>query len=267
MSNLDLRFIIGINVVAKKHFGQNFLQDEFILTQIIQSIPKDVRKYKIVEIGAGLGDLTNKLLSLGSITAYEVDMELVPHLQKRFSDAIKSQHLQLKLGDILEHWERESLENEDYFLVSNLPYYIATLLIVKALKDPFCKGCVVMTQKEVAEKFCADVFSSNFGALSILTQSVGIVSYLFSVPKEAFRPQPKVTSAVFLIQKTKNFESLEKLEIMLKVAFSSPRKTLANNLSKTYKNAKDILQKLDISANARPHEVDTATYHRLLKFL
>ncbi|MDA3969294.1 MULTISPECIES: 16S rRNA (adenine(1518)-N(6)/adenine(1519)-N(6))-dimethyltransferase RsmA [Helicobacter] len=243
------------------------MQDEIILTQIIQSIPKDVRQYKILEIGAGLGDLTNKLLSLGSITAYEVDMELVPHLQRRFSDALKSKQLQLKLGDILEYWKGETLENEKYFLVSNLPYYIATLLIVKVLKDPFCKGCVVMTQKEVAEKFCADVFGSSFGALSILTQSVGVASYLFSVPKEAFSPPPKVTSAVFLIQKTKNYESLDKLEAMLKIAFTSPRKTLLNNLSKTYKNAKDILQKLNIPINSRPHEVDTDTYHRLLKFL
>lgn len=243
------------------------MQDEIILTQIIQSIPKDVREYKILEIGAGLGDLTNKLLSLGSITAYEVDMELVPHLQRRFSDALKSKQLQLKLGDILEYWKGESLENEEYFLVSNLPYYIATLLIVKALKDPFCKGCVVMTQKEVAEKFCADVFGSSFGALSILTQSVGVASYLFSVPKEAFNPPPKVTSAVFLIQKTKSYESLDTLEVMLRVAFSSPRKTLLNNLNKTYKNAKDILQGLNIPINARPHEVDTDTYHRLLKFL
>lgn len=253
--------------MAKKCFGQNFLQDEVILTQIVQSIPNSALEYKLVEIGAGLGDLTNKLLSLGGITAYEVDMELVPHLNRRFDDALKSQKLVLKLGDILKLWSRVNLEDEDYFLISNLPYYIATLLIVRALKDPYCKGCVVMTQKEVAEKFCAEVGDSNFGALSVLVQSVGRAEYLFSVPKEAFNPPPKVTSAVFLIQKDKEYTDFGTLEDMLKLSFGSPRKTLLNNLSKKYKNAKEVLQSLEIPLNTRPHEVDTYNYHRLLQFL
>ncbi|WP_434965569.1 rRNA adenine N-6-methyltransferase family protein, partial [Helicobacter rodentium] len=85
------RFLKAIDkkTLAKKHFGQNFLQDENVLNAIIQSIPKWNQAIEIVEIGAGLGDLTNKLLSLGNITAYEVDKDLIPYLQERLQSALE----------------------------------------------------------------------------------------------------------------------------------------------------------------------------------
>lgn len=239
--------------------------------QIVQSIPKEFRDLRFIEIGAGLGDLTNKLLSLGNITAYEVDKELVPYLKERFKVALENGQLELKIGDIIEIWSGESLEDKPYFLISNLPYYIATLLVVKAIKDPLCKGCVVMTQKEVALKFCAIQNQSDFSALSVLAQSVGEAKMLFEVPPSAFVPQPKVTSAVFLIEKNQipSSDFLAKLEELLKIAFNTPRKTLFNNLSKVYPKEKivETLEKLEIASNKRPHEIDTTDYHRLLKLL
>lgn len=179
--------------------------------------------------------------------------------------------MELKVGDILEIWSGESLENKPYFLISNLPYYIATLLVIKAIKDPLCKGCVVMTQKEVALKFCAIQNQSDFSALSVLAQSVGEAKMLFEVPPSAFVPQPKVTSAVFLIEKNQipSSDFLVKLEELLKIAFSAPRKTLFNNLSKVYSKEKimETLETLGIVSNKRPHEIDTTDYHRLLKLL
>ena len=257
---------------AKKHFGQNFLQDENVLNAIIQSIPKRNQEVEIVEIGAGLGDLTNKLLSLGNITAYEVDKDLIPYLQTRFKNALKCGRLCLEIGDVLEIWRGESLRQKPYFLVANLPYYIATLLVVKTLKDSLSCGCVVMTQKEVAQKFCATCGESDFSALSVLAQSVGEATLLFDVPPTAFVPPPKVTSSVFLLQKIANppsFEDLEHLESLLKVAFSAPRKTILNNLSKAYPKEAviDALESLQIAPSKRPHEIDTPNYHRLLKIL
>ncbi len=247
------------------------MQDENVLSQIVQSIPKEALKYELIEIGAGLGDLTNKLLSLGNITAYEVDRELVPYLKERFKVAFESGQLKLEIGDILEIWKGESLRSESYFLISNLPYYIATLLVIKAIKDPLCRGCVVMTQKEVALKFCAIQNQSDFGALSVLAHSIGEVKMLFEVHPSAFVPQPKVTSAVFLIMKNQNLpqEFLAHLEDLLKIAFNAPRKTLFNNLSKVYPKQKilEALEELGIKPNKRPHELDTTDYHRLLKLL
>ncbi|MCI7047384.1 MAG: 16S rRNA (adenine(1518)-N(6)/adenine(1519)-N(6))-dimethyltransferase RsmA [Helicobacter sp.] len=238
---------------------------------MVQSIPKEFRDLKFIEIGAGLGDLTNKLLSLGNITAYEVDKELIPYLKERFKVALENGQLELKIGDIIEIWSGESLENKPYFLISNLPYYIATLLVVKAIKDPLCKGCVVMTQKEVALKFCAIQNQSDFSALSVLAQSVGEAKMLFEVPPSAFVPQPKVTSAVFLIEKNQipSSDFFVKLEELLKIAFNTPRKTLFNNLSKVYSKEKimETLETLGIVSSKRPHEIDTTDYHRLLKLL
>lgn len=143
--------------LAKKHFGQNFLQDESVLEAIIQSIPKMNKEIELIEIGAGLGDLTNKLLSLGNITTYEVDKDLIPYLQERLKGALECGRLSLEIGDVLEIWKGESLRKKDYFLVSNLPYYIATLLIIKTIKDPLSKGCVVMTQKKLRRNFAHNV--------------------------------------------------------------------------------------------------------------
>ncbi|MCM1225363.1 MAG: hypothetical protein NC548_64050, partial [Lachnospiraceae bacterium] len=88
--------------LAKKHFGQNFLSDESVLERIIQSIPKRDKEVELVEIGTGLGDLTNKLLSLGNITTYEVDKDLIPYLQKHFKTALDCGQLNLEIGDVLE---------------------------------------------------------------------------------------------------------------------------------------------------------------------
>ena len=258
--------------LAKKHFGQNFLQDENVLNAIIQSIPKSNLEVEIVEIGAGLGDLTNKLLSLGNSTAYDVDNDLFSYLQTRFKNALECGRLCLEIGDVLEIWRGESLRQKPYFLAANLPYYIATLLVVKTLKDSLSCGCVVMTQKEVAQKFCATCGESDFSALSVLAQSVGEATLLFDVPPTAFVPPPKVTSSVFLLQKIANppsFEDLEHLESLLKVAFSAPRKTILNNLSKAYPKEAviDALESLQIAPSKRPHEIDTPNYHRLLKIL
>ena len=267
------RFLKAIDkkTLAKKHFGQNFLQDENVLNAIIQSIPKWNQAIEIVEIGAGLGDLTNKLLSLGNITAYEVDKDLIPYLQERLQSALECGSLSLEIGDVLEIWKGESLRRKDYFLVSNLPYYIATKIVIKTIKDPLSCGCVVMTQKEVALKFCAIQNQSDFSALSVLAQSVGEAKMLFEVPPSAFVPQPKVTSAVFLIEKNQipSSDFLVKLEELLKIAFNTPRKTLFNNLSKVYSKEKimETLEKLGIVSSKRPHEIDTTDYHRLLKLL
>ena len=227
---------------------------------------------KFIEIGAGLGDLTNKLLSLGNITAYEVDKELIPYLQDRFKDALENGRLSLRIGDVLEAWQDQSLCDKDYFLISNLPYYIATRIVVKVIKDPLSKGCVVMTQKEVAQKFCAQCKESDFSALSVLAQSVGKATLLFDVPPTAFVPPPKVISSVFLLQKNINPPSckdLEDLESLLKAAFYLPRKTILNNLSNAYPKQAimDALKSLNIAHSKRPHEIDTQDYHRLLKIL
>ena len=251
------------NVVAKKKFGQNFLKDQTVLQKIVEAMPKN--DHKIVEIGPGLGDLTKFLVDVKSVEAFEVDTDLCKLLQSEFKEEIATKRLHINCGDVLKAW-KSSLVDEPYDLVANLPYYIATNIILKALADPMCKNILVMVQLEVAEKFCAEAGQKVFGSLSIITQSIGTSHIVVKVPPSAFEPPPKIDSAVFLIQK-KEDRSDKDFEDMLRVAFSQPRKTLMKNLSSKYEKADLLLvfEELELMLTIRPHQVTTNDYHQLYK--
>jgi 16S rRNA (adenine1518-N6/adenine1519-N6)-dimethyltransferase len=253
------------NVVAKKKFGQNFLKDESVLRKIIQAMPKN--NNKIVEIGPGLGDLTKFLVDIKSVEAFEVDTDLCKLLQDTFKEEIATKRLHINCGDVLQAW-KSSLVDEPYDLVANLPYYIATNIILKALADPMCKNILVMVQLEVAEKFCATVGEKVFGSLGIIAQSIGTAEIVVKVPPTAFDPQPKVDSAVFLIQKNAD-RSDKEFEDMLRVAFTQPRKTLMKNLSQKYDKPQlqEAFDKLELIHTIRPHQVSTQDYHQLYKII
>ena len=252
----------NLSQFANKRYGQNFLKSDVVVRQIIQSMPNDTRR--VVEIGPGLGDLTKELVRVRSVTAFEVDKRLCEHLQTEFSDPISTGDLVLNCGDVLERWEERSLVDEEYHLVANLPYYIATNIILKAFKDPNCRSVLVMVQKEVAVKFSAKVSQKEFSALSVLTQTIGEAHICFDVPREAFVPPPKVTSSVLFIRK-ENTEDDKNFEDFLKIAFKQPRKKLSKNLSVTF--AKDTIERLfdslGLKPNLRPHEAETTIYHHL----
>jgi len=247
---------------ASKKFGQNFLKDDSVLHKIIQAMPKD--DLKVAEIGPGLGDLTKELVKVRNVTAFEVDKRLCEHLTSEFEDSIHNGNFELRCGDVLERWESGSLLDEPYHLVANLPYYIATNIILKALKDEHCQSVLVMVQKEVAVKFSAEPLQKEFSSLSVLAQSVGKATLCFEVPPEAFVPPPNVTSAVLLIEKNQSRDD-EKFEAFLKIAFAQPRKKLSKNLSTAF--SKDIVNalfsKLELNANLRPHEAETSIYHHI----
>ncbi|WP_104709062.1 16S rRNA (adenine(1518)-N(6)/adenine(1519)-N(6))-dimethyltransferase RsmA [Helicobacter felis] len=270
--------------------GQHFLHDAFYLDQILQSIPYEHfnNEVQLVEIGVGLGDLTTRLLDrLGSKTliAYEVDRALAIGLRSRLSPASWAR-LELVVGDVM---ERKGVGNgtydvlantrlrvprvgflcdRPYFLVSNLPYYIATPIIARALRDSLCVGMVVMTQLEVGLKFCAHVGSKDYGALSVLAGLTCTRRELcFEVPKEAFNPPPKVRSSVIALIKhslqacTPSLEVVE-LETALKQCFKANRKTLSNNLKGicSPEVLQTFLSRHGLKPQARPHELSPTDY-------
>ncbi|MBU1667200.1 16S rRNA (adenine(1518)-N(6)/adenine(1519)-N(6))-dimethyltransferase RsmA [bacterium] len=254
--------IENLSEFANKRFGQNFLKNDAIIKQIIQAIPND--NVKIAEIGPGLGDLTKELIVARNVTAFEVDKRLCEHLQTTFNESIHEGTLTINCGDVLERWGNDSLLDENYHLVANLPYYIATNIILKALKDIHCQSVLVMVQKEVAEKFSAQPREKAFSGLSVLTQTVGYGELLFDVGAENFVPPPKVTSAILLIRKERS-EDNKDFEDFLKVAFKQPRKKLSKNLSTHYPKDKieALLNQLEIDLTIRPHEAETSMYHHL----
>ena len=196
------------DIKAKKRFGQNFLKDELVLLKIIESMPNNDNR--IVEIGPGLGDLTKKLVKCKDVTAYEVDRDLYTILQTKFIGETKSNHLTLLLGNVLDKWGfNRSLYSGKYDLIANLPYYIATNIILKALEDINCEHIIVMVQKEVANKFVASAGDKNFSSLGVITKLLTKEAKIVAtVLPQSFNPPPKVKSAV--IRLTRN--NVEKLD-------------------------------------------------------
>ncbi len=262
-----MKEIKNLKEFANKRFGQNFLKDETILEQIVEAIPKD--GLEIVEIGSGLGDLTKKLIDITDITAFEVDTRLCKILNSTFQNEIQKGRLRLNCGDVLEYWEQNSsLNSRKYHLVANLPYYIATNIILKAFRDENCQTILVMVQKEVAKKFCAMCGDKEFSALSVLTNIIGEGTILFDVNPNSFTPPPKVISSILLIKKRSSFYDT-KFNEFLKVAFKQPRKKLIKNLSLKYtkEHLQNIFEKMNIDQNIRPHQTEISVYQRLYKKL
>lgn len=251
----------------KKSLGQNFLHDKTILEMIIHSIPSFAKEVQLVEIGIGMGDLTKRLLSVGNLIAYEVDSRLIEIANKLFVCQLKSGALKLINKDVLNlNIDDAYLFCEPYFLVSNLPYYIASAIILRVLNDSKCKGFIVMTQKEVAQKFCSKLGDRDFSALSIIIQSFGEAKMLFDVPSSCFTPSPKVTSSVFSFKREK--DSLPNgLEKLLKASFLAPRKRLFSNLSNSYEKTslENIWDKFCLEKDIRAHQVSKDIYHKILE--
>lgn len=258
--------IMDLEKFADKKFGQNFLKSDYYKQKIIQSMPND--DLKVVEIGPGLGDLTRELIKSKNVIAFEVDKRLCEHLSNEFDEPIRQGSLEIRCGDVLERWKQKSLLDQEYNLIANLPYYISTTIILKALKDPSCRSVLVMVQKEVALKFAANPKDREFSALSVLAANVGEAKICFDVEPEAFIPIPKVISSVLLIEKESSQDN-EEFEAFLKVAFSQPRKKLLKNLATKFsKDSLDrVFKEFDLDTNIRPHEASTLIYNKLFKTL
>ncbi|MCK5111436.1 MAG: 16S rRNA (adenine(1518)-N(6)/adenine(1519)-N(6))-dimethyltransferase RsmA [Arcobacteraceae bacterium] len=255
------------NIKAKKRFGQNFLKDESVLFKIIESMP--INDNHIVEIGPGLGDLTKKLVKCKDVTAYEVDRDLYAILQAEFIKEIDSGRFKILLGDVIERWgDNQSLYNSKYDLIANLPYYIATNIILKALDDDNCENIIVMVQKEVANKFSASAGDKDFSALGVITKLVSKKSEIvITVPPESFSPPPKVDSAVIHIKKDMDKKVDDEFKKFLKLCFCQPRKKLLKNLSNDYDKTllENIFDELELKQTIRPHEVEASLYSHIYK--
>lgn len=252
-------------IKAKKQYGQNFLHDKEILTKITQAIPKDVKK--IVEIGPGLGDLTQELLKISPVKAYEVDADLIGFLRDKFQKELKEEKFILLHQDAS---ELSCFDEDKYFLVANLPYYIASKLILQALEDENCQGLIVMVQKEMALKFCAKSGSSDFGTLGVLSAMICEREILFDVSPSCFNPPPKVVSSVMRLIKQKELKQiceLDSFKSFLRICFKSPRKQLLSNLKAEKRELLELFEDLGLKENVRPHELCVNSYLKIYEKL
>jgi len=174
---------------AKRRLGQHFLTDPRLLGRIADAVgagPEDT----VLEIGPGPGGLTAELAArAGRVVAIEKDRDLVPALRERFPTVT------IVEGDALElDWH--ALVGERGLVAGNIPYNITSPLIDKALEPPPPQRIVFLVQKEVADRVTAAAGTPAYGALSVGVQAVTHAERLFTVPAGAFRPRPKVDSAV-----------------------------------------------------------------------
>jgi len=213
----------------RKRFGQNFLVDQQIITQIINEIyPK--KGDRIIEIGPGLGALTRPLLQvLDHLDVVEIDRDIVAKLEKEFPQ----EKLTIHATDALKF--DFSVLGEKLRIIGNLPYNISTPLLFHL--SQFSEQILdmhFMLQKEVVERMVGMPSTSDYGRLSVMLQYRFDMEYVFSVPAESFRPIPKVESAIVrMIPRSESSRTIKNEALFAKIvlaAFSQRRKTLRNTL-------------------------------------
>ncbi len=216
-------------ITALKRFGQNFLVDKNILALMITR--SGVREGDcVLEIGAGHGVLTRALLAanVSCLHAVELDERLRPELEEL---AGENDRLRLHWADAVK-FDYASLSPFPEKVIANIPYNITTPLIWELLKFPRMNYHLYMLQKESAERITAKPDTKSRYPLGVTIEAMGRASIVHNVPRECFRPIPKVNSAIVEIEITRNFE-LARSELwseLLHRGFSHRRKTLMNNL-------------------------------------
>jgi 16S rRNA (adenine1518-N6/adenine1519-N6)-dimethyltransferase len=258
---------------AKRSLGQCFLRSEGVADRIVETARFMAAEAQgIVEVGPGHGALTAGLMAVGKpLWAVELDDALARDLGARFP-ALRITHGDARTFDWCTLARVTGLF--PWLLVGNLPYNAGTEILCQALfrRDTLC-GALVMLQREVAWKFCSGPGEDGYGPLAVWADPWWERRLAFSVPPGAFRPQPKVTSAVcaFRARPTPGLPTRDQRDYwnFLKGAFLHRRKTLAANLAGT--NAGDkgavaaALGGLGVPPASRPAEVPPEVFERLFE--
>ena len=247
-------------VKPKKALGQHFLKDLQIAQRIADTL-SDYKDLPVLEIGPGMGVLTQYLLEAGhDLTVVELDMESVDYLEQNFP-ALEGRIL---AEDFL-RLDLSKLFPGQFCVIGNYPYNISSQIFFKVLdfKEhvPCCSG---MIQKEVAERIAAGPGSKTYGILSVLIQAWYHVEYLFTVSEHVFNPPPKVKSAVIRMTRNETIElgCNEKLfKQVVKTTFNQRRKTLRNSIKPIL--GKECPLTEDALFNKRPEQLSVQEFINL----
>jgi 16S rRNA (adenine1518-N6/adenine1519-N6)-dimethyltransferase len=244
----------------KKSLGQNFLFD-LNLTARIARAAEPLENITVVEVGPGPGGLTRALLALGArrVIAIERDQRAIGALEE--IAARYPGQLQIVVGDALDIDVREQLGPERARVVANLPYNIATPLLVGWLTvepwPPWYDSLLLMFQREVAERIVATPGKKSYGRLSVLAGWRTEAKILFDVARSAFVPPPKVTSSI--VRLTPRQEPLAcdaaALQRVTEAAFGQRRKMLRQSLKTLGVDATSLLAEVDIDPTARAEQI------------
>ena len=257
-----------MNVSPKKQYGQHFLVDENILGvigRLAELEPSDV----VLEIGPGLGVLTAFLADrVAAVQAVELDRTLEPELAERLGER---DNVRIHYGDALA-LDLAAIAPDARKLVSNLPYNVATPILVESLDGlPGIALWCVMVQREVAERLFARPSTKAYGAVSVLVQLVARRTGFHPVARTVFRPRPNVESALVAFRRIGLPRDYRRIKAIVEAAFAHRRKTLANSLqlvgTATRQQAAAALAAIGREAGARAEELEPDEFVELTRAL
>lgn len=235
------------NFTPQKKLGQNFLIDPQIVDRIIESLKLD-KQDTVLEIGAGTGILTEKLAQKAKkVTGIEIDRKLCEILEgelKKYANLrIFCEDITQIFSDIPQKKRFNQLQSDK--VVGNLPYQIASPLLLDLVKKKWIKFMVVMVQREVAERLLSRPGHKKRGVLTVLANYYARVNKIIDVPPQAFIPIPRVGSSLLKIERRKRYQAKNESNFfsIVKAAFSSRRKMLGNALSMKLGIDKELLKK------------------------
>jgi 16S rRNA (adenine1518-N6/adenine1519-N6)-dimethyltransferase len=254
-----------------KKYGQHFLTDERILGAIVDALGP-TQSDTVVEVGSGRGSLTDILVERsGRVVAVEIDRALAKQLGERYSSRSNVHVVQ---GDVLET-DLHAIGGPDFLLIGNVPYYITTPIVFKALEQPIPRRSVFLVQREVAERMAAKADTESYGALSVNVGAVADVEQVMIVPASAFHPPPKVESAVVRLTPRAaplvSAESLPAFRAFVQAAFGLRRKQMLRVL-RTVKalspeKASALLEVAGIDPTVRPEVLTPEEFAVLFELL
>jgi 16S rRNA (adenine1518-N6/adenine1519-N6)-dimethyltransferase len=256
-----------------KSLGQNFLHDVHQLERIValaELSPSD----KVLEIGPGLGPLTELLLAkAGEVLAIEKDARLVEVLRERFT-ALAPPKFELLHADALELLKHEPRDWHDWKLVANLPYSVASPILVELAAGPRAPKMIVVTlQLEVAQRLMAETDDDDYGILTLLVQLDFEPRGLFKIPAGCFFPSPDVDSACVRLVRREEPLLPENLRAafkrLVKVSFSQRRKMMLKLLKQEWPKEKleAAFTELNISPQERAEKLSLEQFVELTKIL
>lgn len=276
-----IKIMKQFNIRANKNLGQNFLINQEVLDNIIDK-SEIIEDDMVIEIGPGLGTLTNELLKkAGKVICVELDSKMISILKERFRnneklEIINDDILKVNLKKIIEE-NKENGKIKNVKIVANLPYYITTPIIMKLLEEKLDIECItVMMQKEVAERLIEVPGGKNTGAITYTVYYYCDSEKIMEVPNSSFIPEPDVTSEVIKMNLRKNpvvqLDDPKVMFMIIKSAFMQRRKTLLNALtnSKVFLSKQEgieILNSLKLDEDVRAEKLSIQDFANIAKII
>ncbi|GBE31170.1 MAG TPA: ribosomal RNA small subunit methyltransferase A [Nitrospirae bacterium] len=248
--------------MKRSRIGQNFLFDPLIASRIVEQSGIN-RDDTVVEIGPGHGMMTRLLAERsGDLIAIELDRKLFAGLRKEFGN---SGNVTLLNMDVMKY---DFGQLGPFKVVANIPYYITTPIMFKLIEgENNLRSMTLTIQKEVAERIVANPGNKQYGVLSLMVQFYGKAGILFTIPAGAFKPRPKVDSAVIKVERHSkppvDVHDRKLFDKIIKKSFAGRRKMISNTLKTLYPDIKSIMDEINIAATRRPETLSMEEFANL----